>query len=566
MKWIFIFFMTITGFLKAQIVIDENFTDWNDGVSVFLDKEGDGTHGIDFRFLKIDNDSKYLYLSFDTDREINLQKDDPLALFIDIDTNEDTGRKINGIGADIAYFFAEKYGLYYRNGNNILLNHDDIELMPLPTVSSDTFELAIKRKFSVQSYLINLSHNIKMVLVHDIQHGDKIPDGTGGVEYIMKDKPYVFPPYSIKKSNPSYLRIMSYNIEKDNFFSNEPPYKRLIKAGEADILCFQELYDHSAYTVKERIERYFGGNWYGAKEGDDLIIISKYPVKKSRLVGTNAAFLVDVAGRDMLIINVHLYCCNKDDKRQKEVDEIMAFIRNAKAGKGPIPLKDKTPVIILGDMNFVSLNRQRKTLIEGDISNENIYGPDFLPDWDNTFYEDAKPIATATPAAFTWYSPYSRYPRGRLDYVIYSGSVLQKQNAFALYTAGLERDTLDLYRLNATDTENASDHLPVFIDFSFKNPDGIADVSKPIGKVTVAPNPVSDMLQLHFSLKAAADTGIRIVDINGKLVKTIYTKAALGQNRMDIDVSNLPEGIYFIQILDVKNGVELSLPAKFVKI
>ena len=48
--------------------------------------------------------------------------------------------------------------------------------------------------------------------------------------------------------------------------------------------------------------------------------------------------------------------------------------------------------------------------------------------------EDAKPQTTGYPGSFTWNSAYSSYPAGSLDYIIYTGSVLQLENAYVLCT------------------------------------------------------------------------------------------------------------------------------------
>ena len=558
-KW-FLFILLLPFSVKSQIIIDGIYDDWSSVSAGYIDSNNDGKYGIDFGEFAIDNDSEYFYINFTTGKLVNLQNDNDFVLFIDIDNNSDTGYKINGMGADISYFFGERYGFFYRNGNRITLKHSDIGLIPLPTVSSTTFELAIKRKFKAGSYLVNINNKIKVFLFQDVMGGDKIPDETGGFAYTMKDADFNAPTVNINKINEEHLRILSYNVEKDNFFFNEPPYRRLIQAASPDILCFQEVYNHSSADMRTKIKSYFGGNWYHAKIGSDLIIISKYPITKSQPIEGNAAFLVKKANKDILIINAHLYCCDKDSKRQKEVDAIAQFIREAKDQKGSIPLKKNTPIIIMGDMNFVGSNRQRQTLIEGDISNNSRYGSDFLPDWDSSFLEDARPLTIGYPASFTWNSDYSSYPKGRLDYMIYTGSVLQKENSYILFTRKMQPEMLDDFQLNSQDSDNASDHFPVIVDFSFKNYDATYDLLS--GKYDLEilkyyPNPASDKMNIRIKSKLSSVARIVVYNTAGQLLYSINHKFIPGINTISLDVSKFNSGIYFAKIFTQKYSVRV---------
>ena len=556
-KW-FLFTLLIPLSLKSQIIIDGTYDDWSSVSTEYFDTNNDGKYGIDFGKFAIDNDSEYLYINFTTGKLVNLQNDNDFALFIDIDNNSDTGYKINGIGADISYFFGERYGFFYRNGNRISLNHSDIGLISLPTVTSTTFELAIKRKFKAGSYLVNINNKIKVFLLQDVAGGDKVPDETGGFAYTINDIEFNAPEVSINKIKEKHLRILSYNVEKDHFFSNEPPYRRLLQAARPDILCFQEVYNHSSTEMRTKIKSYFGGNWYHSKIGSDLIVVSKYPITKSQPIEGNAAFLIKKDNKDILIINAHLYCCDKDSKRQKEVDKIMQFIREAKDQKGSIPLKKNTPIIIMGDMNFVGSNRQRQTLIEGDISNNSSYGSDFLPDWDSSVLEDAKPLTIGYPASFTWNSDYSSYPKGRLDYMIYTGSVLQKENSYVLFTRKMKPDMLDNFQLNSQDSDNASDHFPLIVDFSFKNYNSTDDLLSDEYELEILkyyPNPADDKLNIKLKSKLSSGARIMVYSNTGQLLYSINHKLTKGINKISLDVSKLKSGIYFAKVFTQNHSI-----------
>ena len=122
--------------------------------------------------------------------------------------------------------------------------------------------------------------------------------------------------------------------------------------------------------------------------------ISKYPINFSESVDGNAAFYLDVDGQDVVLINCHLPCCENNFDRQEEVDIIMEYIRELKAGNGNYNVPEGTPIIIAGDMNFVGDSHQPYTFRTGDIFSNSSFGPDFNPDWDETELKDANAYAT----------------------------------------------------------------------------------------------------------------------------------------------------------------------------
>lgn len=338
-KHIINIFLSISFYINAQIIIDEDLNDWNLIQEKVTDPANDGSGSIDFTEFKSTNDSEYLYLKFNTGKELNLQDNSKIVLYIDIDNNTGTGMTINGIGADISYDFGQRTGYYHRNSSVYDFYHDDCGLISLPTVTSDIFEMAIERKFNAGNYLVIFGNNIRITFVYNVSGGDIIPDQSGAYLYQMNDTKYIPHAFKIDKYDQGHLRIMSYNVKQDGNFVAEPPYKRKIKATQADILCFQEIYNHSSGEMNNKIKSYFGGNWYDAKIGNDIIIVSKYPIIKFDAIGGNGAFLINYNGIEILIINVHLYCCDNDSDRQTETDEIMQFIRNAKNQTGSITIK-----------------------------------------------------------------------------------------------------------------------------------------------------------------------------------------------------------------------------------
>ena len=75
-------------------------------------------------------------------------------------------------------------------------------------------------------------------------------------------------------------------------------------------------------------------------------------------MGGNGAFLMDLSSKyigELLIVGAHPPCCDNDNTRQREIDAIMAFVRNSKNGTGPIPISNEIPILITYDMNLVEI-------------------------------------------------------------------------------------------------------------------------------------------------------------------------------------------------------------------
>jgi len=81
-------------------------------------------------------------------------------------------------------------------------------------------------------------------------------------------------------------------------------------------------------------------------------------------------------------------------------------------------------------------------------------------------------------------------------------------------------------------------------------------------ELNIFPNPVKDVLKLDLSLNADAQLYINIYNTVGQLVIAKQGSQQKGNNLIDIDVSELKQGIYFVNI-KVNNKEQIS--AKFVK-
>ena len=296
--------------------------------------------------------------------------------------------------------------------------------------------------------------------------------------------------FSIERLDPSDLRLVTYNVYFDYIFPDvnaeqAEKFIRVVRALDPDILNLQEIKRGGqavADLLNERLPLPEGA-WH-AFGGRQNVIVSKYPIT----MGTDhtipagqrklAMALVDLPddrfGVDFYVSNNHHKCCggtDNDPERQQQSDAVMCWIRDARTPGGNIDLRPGTPFAIVGDLNIVGSMEPVETLVTGDIANNGTYGPDFAPDWDGTPLTDAHPLHNGVgPADYTWRNDLDEWAPGRLDYIIYSDSVLQAVQKFILNTTTLPQEVLQASGLEQMDITldqegKHFDHLPLVIDF-----------------------------------------------------------------------------------------------------
>ncbi len=466
------------GLVRGQSIwIDESYEDWAIYPTLHTDPTGDGAiNGVDFSTLKISNSENYLFFYLEVGKEILLQEDNSIHLYIDTDNNPLTGAEEHGIGAEIVFHFGGRSGKFYSPFGVVNLSQNQLQFVSSPTVSSEVFEFAISRNLLLAGQSVTLEGTIAVVFSDERTSGDRIPNASGGIAYTFApDASHPLPPYKLSKSNDDDFRLLAYNVRRDDLFhpSLREEYRRILSALEPDIIAFSEIYDHSASQTANQVEILYPAGkdqqWYFAGVNPDIRLVSKYPIVDVESLDGNGAFHLKKEGKDLILIVTHLPCCNNNNSRQREVDRIMAFVRDVLWSQSNFQIPPNTPIIIAGDKNFVGPRQQLRTLLTGDIVNTDIFGQGILPDWNDQPLADAKPYVTGAPFTYTWRSPFSSYNPGRLDFIVFTSSVLKLNNTFSLSTENMPPDILSQWSLLSQDTERASDHLPIVADFAWQD-------------------------------------------------------------------------------------------------
>ncbi len=299
----------------------------------------------------------------------------------------------------------------------------------------------------------------------------------------------------VDRDRATDLRVLSYNIYQSSIFADTnstqaAKFARVVQALQPDVLNLQEIYDYTAGETASLMNSILplgnGATWY-ALQSYDNVLVSKYPLTMTATdanpepsATSYAMALVNLPDEqfstDFYFMDSHFKCCgstgsSEDQKRQQQADALVNWMRDAKSAGGHVNLPAGTPMAVVGDLNIVGSQQPLSTLITGNIMNEGTYGPDSPPDWDGTSLADAHSLQNVTgPDDYTWRNDDSNYSRSRLDYILYTDSVVGIANHFVLNTVSMtaaERTATGLQSNDVTITSSNYDHLPVVVDFRF---------------------------------------------------------------------------------------------------
>lgn len=86
---------------------------------------------------------------------------------------------------------------------------------------------------------------------------------------------------------------------------------------------------------------------------------------------------------------------------------------------------------------------------------------------------------------------------------------------------------------------------------------GVPEVSTEEMDISVFPNPVYDNCSIKFNLKERTEVSMRLVDMQGKVVKDLYKGIAeQGENSFSFNKANLSTGTYFLHITGNANLIK----------
>ena len=544
--------------------IDGDFSDWLAYPILHIDPEKDaGASGIDFKTIRIAADDAYFYFMIDVGKEITLQSDNNLALYIDTDCSQGTGLQEGTLGAELVWNFGTRKGIVYTSQGSVNITHAMIDLHPAPAITSAQFEFAVRRSTFVKGMPLFPSDSFRVILADRSANGDRLPDSGRSVFFRSSGVPGPPPePITIDRSGDEFLRLVSWNILQDGLFDSgrEPSLTRILRALQPDVICFEEVFDHSAAQVESYLQSVYqspsGAPWHAYKLDAGNVLATTAIVKQSAAILPNfreSAYLLHPGApheADLLLLVNHFRCCTADAERQQEADAVISFLRDAKAGKGSIPLQPETPIVLVGDFNLVGFRQQLTTLLSGDIQDNVRFGPDTAPGWNNRPLENLPLRHLRTAFNYTWRDSTSSFASGKLDYIFLTPEQLVVKTSYVFDSFELTPTELAHYNLTSSDSRNASDHLPCVVDFRVKKPQtGIGAATRSDARCVSFPNPVSSSFLVECESGPGRHVELVMTDLLGReLIRIVGDAGNAGVFRTDVPVRNLLDGVYFLTL------------------
>lgn len=541
-----------------QFVIDGQVKDWNNIESQSYSAQTSSSGPVQLQHMAATHDEDFLYLKLKLDKSLQMVGPNDhgaqFYLYLDTDLDSKTGYQIGNMGAELGFSLTNQKA--YRNvapKGQSRLNEAHIRI--LPAVTSKTYELAISRKQPDNRASLMKEDSIQ-ILFYEANGDAHLPKKTKSFLYpIGKEGLPSTASISTSRQNSDHLRLMSFNVLNNGLTNEEqkPNIQALMQATQPDLLTLNECWDISPGLAKDFMNKAIPGkNWYAVKLDEGNITLSRFPIKNQWQVLPNArltASLMDLPPRyskNLLLINAHLPCCDKDEERQAQADALINFIEEAREKGGRLTIPNETPIVVAGDMNLVGKAQQLETLQKGEIVNTDQYGKGISPDWDGTKLQSALGRHTHTRMNYTWLSTESNWPAGKLDYIFYTNSVLNVHQNFTINTRSMPQYRLNQLNLDKNTSEKASDHLPVIADFSLEK--RVSSQTQPVqDKVVVKFNNKTGKLRIHFPETKPIPDKVNLYNLNGQRVDQWVKKQAGHSSFPLFNTRKYPKGIYWIQ-------------------
>jgi len=496
------------------IVLDGQFDEWASRPAILVDPADAGRGFLDLGAIKVSCDPASVCFFVELGRRVNLQRlEGRLVLAIDQDGSRESGDEQHGLtGADLLVVFTPPdpkspskpgFGAAVRRFEEGVWKEVGPYAQPVvfaPTAASRNTEICIDRDARTlggESFRFTFVAYDPSGEVVDRTEIVSVPLTVAAAAAPGQTAPPESAQDPLRRAEGATVRVVAWNVERGGLMSKPEPFARVLRALRPDVLLLTELTDkESAEVVEAWLAEHLGGGtpeqiqeaggrWravFGLGGGNlRTAVASHHPIRglpgleritwsdgSAQSEGSardrevrSAVALIDLADRRLLATALHLKCCGgmntqEELTRLEEVQAIRAALRQASmAGLRVVGKPSADGVVIGGDLNLVGSFEPLELLLEGlDVDGSNLAA--------------AAALQLDGRTAATWRDAAQPFTPGLLDFVTFSDSTLRSRRAFVLDTRDLSPRWLREHGLEAADTDQASDHLPVVVDLSFE--------------------------------------------------------------------------------------------------
>lgn len=503
---------------KKTMAVDGDFADWAglDSLTTGIAPRSDGSF-VDLGHVWAAFDDQWVYLRFETGRQVNLQGlgEGSIVILFDLDGNPFTGADDNPsrqsmiagprlTGVDLKLVFSpgrddqQTRGVSAYTVENgvpeVAINPYELAASFAPTFTSSESELRLRRAAPLRgnNVLPFVASSFRAQLLA-VDRNNVLIDQTGPFTVRLEpmdaaarsvqgradssslsssgsldvDKTARRAQLVIARTDPNTVRFVSWNVENGKMFARPGPFNSILRALRPDVICFQELGGESSGRrlrgwLEDNLPAPYG--WEVAVSDDSgtgvASRLSALQVGPDRMpeVGNDhrlraTTMIVGKGQRRVLVTSVHLKCCGRAGD-SRDRQRIDEADKLRRLLREVRTAESASGVVIMGDLNLVGSRAPLDTLrLENDLN-----GSDLL-------VVDLVVLNDSTNA--TWRDGGQPFLPGRLDYTLVSDSVLRIVHSFVLDTARLDDTTLAAFGLQLNDSVEASDHLPMIVDLAW---------------------------------------------------------------------------------------------------
>lgn len=366
-----------------------------------------------------------IYLRISLPEAVVLQSGSSVVVYYDTDDNAATGLSAHGLGAEVRWDAGIRSGMSYVSDSGVVtgrsIRQADLGLRAAPVLDSRDFELSVLRgETGGGTCRVAVEWNGQLLgVASTAYHAERVVRSL-----------------SAARAGHTDFRVLAYNVLNDGFpasSTRRPRFFAELEALQPDIICFTEIYNHSAETTRARVVEVLPYMLHASGDGSrDSRIVSRYPIVFSEASDRFHAARVrsDTGHIDVMVITAHLTCCSFSSTRAGEMRQIQNFIVRLRAGAlDGVPAN--LPLVLAGDLNLVRWDT------EAFLGLQQATGLRPLPALHLDSLDD-----------HTWRNDLEDFSPGRLDYIL-AGPGLIARRSFVYKSP-----------------EPPSDHLPLVADLA----------------------------------------------------------------------------------------------------